>query len=51
VVGGAAVTAAGSVVATLAATHKTSVFENAKAYANGMNDALESIRNGLDPFE
>jgi hypothetical protein len=51
VVGGAAVTAAGSVVATLAATHKTAVFENMKAYGNGINDALEAIRNGFDPFE
>jgi hypothetical protein len=51
VVGGAAVTAAGTVVATLAATHKTAVFENAKAYANGMNDALQAVRNGFDPFE
>lgn len=50
-VGGAAVTAAGTVVATLAATHKTAVFENAKAYANGMKDALEAVRNGFDPFE
>lgn len=51
VVGGAAAAAAGAVVATLAATHKTAVFENAKAYANGMNDALEAVRNGFDPFE
>src|SRR5690606_38537103 len=49
VVGGAAITVAGAVVATLAATHKTAVFENAKAYANGMSDALEAVQNGFDP--
>lgn len=51
VVGGAVVAAGGAVVATLAATHKTAVFENAKAYANGINDALEAVRNGFDPFD
>jgi hypothetical protein len=49
--GGAVVTAAGSVVATLAATHRTAVFENAKAYAHGWHDALEAVRDGLDPFD
>lgn len=48
---GAIMTAAGTVVLTLAATHKTAVFENAKAYANGMNDALDAVRNGFDPFD
>jgi hypothetical protein len=48
---GAVVTAAGAVVATLAATHKTAVHENAKAYAHGMHDALESVRNGFEPFD
>ncbi len=51
VTAGAAMTAAGAVVATLAATHKTAVHENAKAYAHGMHDALESVRSGFDPFD
>jgi hypothetical protein len=55
VAGGAFITTAGAVVATLAATQKTAVHENAKAYAHGMNDALQSIReelrNGVDPFD
>lgn len=50
-VGGVALTAAGAVVATLAATHKTAVTENAKAYVNGMNAALDAVRNGYDPFD
>ena len=45
----------GTVVATLAATHKSARHENAKAYAHGMNDMLksvrQSIRDGVDPFE
>lgn len=50
--GGGALTAAGIVVvATLAATHKTAVSENATAYANGMKDALDAVRNGFDPFD
>lgn len=51
VVGGAAVTIGGTVVATLAATHKTAVSENAAAYVNGINDALAAVRNGFDPSE
>lgn len=50
-VGGAAVVAGTAVVATLAATHNTAVSENAKAYANGMMDALEAVRNGFDAFD
>ena len=50
-VGGAAVTVAGTVVATLAATHKSAVSENAAAYANGISDALKAVRNGFDPFD
>lgn len=38
-VAGGAVIIAGTVVATLAATHRTAVLENAKAYANGLHDA------------
>jgi len=48
---GAVVTVAGTVVATLAATHKTAVHENAKAYAHGMKDAMETVQNGFDPFD
>ncbi|NMM15791.1 MAG: hypothetical protein HHJ14_01240 [Cellulomonas sp.] len=52
VVAGAAALAAGAaVVTTLAATHKSAVQMNFKAYANGMNDALEAVRNGFDPFD
>lgn len=51
VVGGLTMTAACAVVATLAATHKTAVDENAKAYAHGILDALDAVRNGYDPFE
>ena len=51
VVGGAAVTIGGTVVATLAATHKTAVSENAAAYVNGINDALAAVRKGFDPSE
>lgn len=50
-VGGAAVTVVGTVVATLAATHKTAVTENAAAYANGISDALKAVRDGFDPFD
>jgi hypothetical protein len=48
---GAAVTVADAVIATLAATHKSAVAENAKAYGNGMKDALDAVRDGFDPFE
>lgn len=51
VIGGAVVTIGGTVVATLAATHKTAVSENAAAYVNGINDALAAVRNGFDPSE
>jgi hypothetical protein len=51
VAAGAAVTIAGTVVATLAATHRTAVLENAKAYAHGMHDALSAAGMGIDPFE
>ena len=51
VVGGAAVTIGGTVVATLAATHRTAVSENAAAYVNGISDALAAVRNGFDPSE
>ena len=51
VVAGAATLVAGAaVVATLAATHKSAVRMNLQAYVNGMNDALEAVRNGFDPF-
>lgn len=49
--GGVALTVAGTVVATLAATHKTARHENAAAYAHGLVAAVEAIRNGYDPFE
>jgi hypothetical protein len=51
VTGAIIMTAAGAVVLTLAATHKTAVHENGVAYANGMKDALNLVRNGLDPFD
>jgi hypothetical protein len=51
VAAGAAATIAGTVVATLAATHKTAVLENAKAYANGLSDARWAAEMGIDPFE
>jgi hypothetical protein len=52
VVAGAAALAAGAaVVATLAATHKSAVHMNAKAYVHGVIDALEAVRNGFDPFD
>jgi hypothetical protein len=54
IVGGVAVAMSGTVVATLAATHKSARHENAKAYVRGMNDMLksarQSIRDGVDPF-
>ena len=43
--------AAGIVVATLAATHRTAVRENFAAYLHGWHDALEAVREGLDPFD
>jgi hypothetical protein len=53
--GAAAVLVSGTVVATLAATHKSARHENAKAYIHGMNDALhsvrQSIRDGTDPMD
>ncbi len=49
--GGAAVTVAGTVVATLAATHRSAVSENAAAYGNGISDALNAVRNGFDPSD
>ena len=51
VAGGTVVTAAGSAVVTLAATHKTAKLENAKAYAHGMRDALHAVQKGVDPFD
>lgn len=45
------VTVAGTVVATLAATHKTAVHQNAKAYAHGMKDAMDAVQGGFDPFD
>jgi len=49
--GGLALTVGGTVVATLAATHSSARRENAAAYAHGLLDAAEAIRNGYDPFE
>lgn len=49
--GGVALTVAGTIVATLAATNNTARRENASAYAHGLIDAVEAIRNGYDPFE
>lgn len=49
--GGLALTVGGTVVATLAATHNSARRENAAAYAHGLLDAVEAIRNGYDPFE
>ena len=49
--GGAAATIAGTVVATLAATHRSAVAENAAAYANGISDALQAVRDGFDPSD
>jgi hypothetical protein len=45
------VTAAVATLATLALTHNTAVSENFVAYTNGINDALEAVRNGFDPFD
>lgn len=49
--GGLALTVGGTVVATLAATHSSARRENAAAYAHGLLDAVEAIRNGYDPLE
>lgn len=48
--GGVIVTAAVATLATLALTHNRAVSENFAAYSNGINDALEAVRNGFDPF-
>lgn len=49
VVGGVVMVAAGAAIATLAATHKSAVLENAKAYINGLVDGYS---NGfVDGFE
>jgi len=49
--GAATLVAGAAVVATLAATRKSAVQMNFQAYVNGMNDALEAVRNGFDPFD
>lgn len=51
VVGGATITVVGTVLATLAATQKTAIHENAVAYMHGMRDGFDAVRNGFDPFE
>ena len=43
--GGAAVTVAGTVVATLVATHKSARRENFAAYMNGMKDGMCAVEN------
>ena len=52
---GVAVVMSGTVVATLAATHKSAQHENAKAYVHGVDDTLksvrQSIRDGVSPFD
>jgi hypothetical protein len=45
-VGGGVITAAGAAMTTLAATHKSAVRENFKAYANGLVDGVEAYKNG-----
>ncbi|HEX7536232.1 MAG TPA: hypothetical protein VF391_04430 [Dermatophilaceae bacterium] len=49
--GGVAVAVGGTVVATLAATHKSAVFENAMAYAHGLSDAMVAMEDGRNPFD
>ena len=51
VAGAATLVAGAAVVATLAATRKSAVQMNFQAYVNGMNDALEAVRNGFDPSD
>ena len=52
-VAGASMTvgAAGAYVATLATTHNEAVRENLVAYLHGWHDALEAVRDGLDPSD
>lgn len=51
VTAGAALTIGGTVVVTLAATHKTAVHENLQAYLNGVSDTHRALEMGMDPFE
>lgn len=50
VAGGVAVTVVGTAVVTLAATHRSAVEFNRRAYLNGIDDVLDAIKNGFDPF-
>lgn len=45
VTGGGVLTAAGAVVVTLVATHKSAVAQNAAAYANGLLDGYDTYKN------